>query len=187
MDIIKSNGKISDNCRKEHTRIQIVQLYIVSILTLIFIVTPATVLIAILASSLFFPILLASATVLLGALVPLEALIFAQESCFDVIIIESTEMVGFNFGHKGETYKEINNIDALGSDGFFDVSIKSVYNAKKVIDYGKWYHIIFSRRDEKKNYVCQKDLIVKGTIEDFERLFEGKIVRKYGKEKKRKL
>ncbi|MCL2822176.1 MAG: hypothetical protein FWD86_03140, partial [Firmicutes bacterium] len=36
-------------------------------------------------------------------------------------------------------------------------------------------------------WVCQKDLIVKGTIEDFERLFEGKIVRKYGKEKKRKL
>ena len=29
------------------------------------------------------------------------------------------------------------------------------------------------------NCICQKDLIIEGTIEEFEKLFEDKIVRKY--------
>lgn len=47
-------------------------------------------------------------------------------------------------------------------------SIESVY------DYGEYYH--FWQGDM---FLCQKSLIVQGTIEEFEKLFEEKIIRKY--------
>ncbi len=48
-----------------------------------------------------------------------------------------------------------------------------------IIDFGEFYQIIFDAKYESNKYICQKDLITKGTIEDFEKLFENKIVRKY--------
>lgn len=50
-------------------------------------------------------------------------------------------------------------------------------NVKKVIDYGDFYDIVFCV-PRWRNCVCQKDLITQGTIEEFEQLFEDKIVRK---------
>ena len=58
---------------------------------------------------------------------------------------------------------------------------ESVYNSyainevEEVIEYEEYYHILFNNFN--KNYVCQKDLLTKGTIEEFEALFEGKITR----------
>ena len=54
---------------------------------------------------------------------------------------------------------------------------KSMSSVKKLIDYGGCYHIVFYFPKE-KDIFCQKNLITKGTIDAFERLFEGKIVRK---------
>ena len=45
----------------------------------------------------------------------------------------------------------------------------------EVIEYQEYYHILFNNFN--KNYVCQKDLLTQGTIEEFEALFEGKITR----------
>lgn len=55
---------------------------------------------------------------------------------------------------------------------------KLVSNVKKVIDYGDFYHIIFGINFNSK-FICQKDLIKEGTLEKFENLFEGKIIRKH--------
>lgn len=52
---------------------------------------------------------------------------------------------------------------------------------KKVIDYGKYYYISFYRLDPSNGIVCQKDLLTCGTIEEFEKFFEGKIKRKINK------
>lgn len=49
---------------------------------------------------------------------------------------------------------------------------------KKVVDYGRYYYIFLYRLDPSKGIVCQKDLLINGTIEEFEKLFEGKIIRK---------
>ena len=46
---------------------------------------------------------------------------------------------------------------------------------KSVNDYGDWYHMIISKQDI--YFIFQKDLITQGTIEEFESIFEGKIVR----------
>lgn len=50
---------------------------------------------------------------------------------------------------------------------------------KEIIDWGGWYEFKFYGRYGSWFFICQKDLIVEGTIEEFEKLFEDKIVRKY--------
>ena len=47
-----------------------------------------------------------------------------------------------------------------------------------IIDYGEWYYVKFNLGDRDPYFVCQKDLLKNGTIEEFEALFEGKIERK---------
>ena len=59
---------------------------------------------------------------------------------------------------------------------------RDLYDVKKVIDYGVFYDIKFYFPWEQE-YMCQKDLIVEGTIEEFEELFADKLVRKTPKEK----
>lgn len=49
---------------------------------------------------------------------------------------------------------------------------------KKVIDYGRYYYLFLYKFDPSKGIVCQKSLLINGTIEEFEELFEGKIVRR---------
>lgn len=44
-----------------------------------------------------------------------------------------------------------------------------------VYDYGEYYQLW----EAGDLFVCQKDLLVQGTIEEFEKIFEGKIIRKY--------
>ncbi len=46
-----------------------------------------------------------------------------------------------------------------------------------VVDYGRWYQIYFNIGFRNNYVICQKDLIVKGTIEEYEKLLEDKIIR----------
>ena len=46
-----------------------------------------------------------------------------------------------------------------------------------VEDHGEWYNFTFEYGHGNPYFVCQKALLAQGTIEDFEALFEGKIVR----------
>lgn len=56
--------------------------------------------------------------------------------------------------------------------------IREIKNVKKVIDEGEWYQIIFYFPYKLAECICQKDLIVEGTIEEFEELFQDYIVRR---------
>lgn len=53
---------------------------------------------------------------------------------------------------------------------------KPIKKIKKVLDYGDCYYVIYG--DMNNSIVCQKDLLTEGTIEEFESLFQGKIIRK---------
>lgn len=61
------------------------------------------------------------------------------------------------------------------SDVFQEV--KMVDDVYEVNDYGEFYVITFTAENKSDNFICQKDLLSKGTLEEFEALFEGKIVR----------
>lgn len=68
-----------------------------------------------------------------------------------------------------------NDLECEG-DQFHD--IKSIDRVKSVIDYGEWYKFEFRLPGNSQRFICQKDLITQGTIEDFENLFADKIIRR---------
>lgn len=74
-----------------------------------------------------------------------------------------------------------NEITITVSDGVISHSYfkkeKPVDSVKKIIDAGDWYYVVFRYGDIGNSWVCQKDLITEGNIEQFEELFEGKIVK----------
>ena len=53
-----------------------------------------------------------------------------------------------------------------------------ISDASRVIDYGEFYHICFPFGKICNEFICQKNLLTKGTLEEFEALFEGKIERR---------
>ena len=66
----------------------------------------------------------------------------------------------------------------LGSEGDKFTETRRIDQIKNVIDYGEWYKINFTFPNKSQRFICQKDLITQGTIEEFEAMFEGKIIRK---------
>lgn len=55
---------------------------------------------------------------------------------------------------------------------------ESLSSVSKILDKGGIYDIRISSPLQISSIVCQKNLLVEGSIEEFEKLFEGKIVRK---------
>lgn len=53
---------------------------------------------------------------------------------------------------------------------------KPIKKIKKVLDDKDCYYVIYG--DMNNSIVCQKDLLTEGSIEEFEALFQGKIIRK---------
>ena len=54
---------------------------------------------------------------------------------------------------------------------------KYIEDVKYVKDHGSFYELVFPFGKISEKYICQKDLITVGSIEDFENLFKDKIVR----------
>lgn len=52
---------------------------------------------------------------------------------------------------------------------------RMVTDVKMVKDFGEYYELCFRIGKSSDKFVCQKSLLTKGTIEDFETLFNGKI------------
>lgn len=54
---------------------------------------------------------------------------------------------------------------------------KNLSKVKKVLDCGELYYIILKHGGISTSWICQKSNIVNGTIEEFETIFESKIVK----------
>ena len=59
---------------------------------------------------------------------------------------------------------------------------RSIEDVKMVCDYGEFYEIKFpfGKASLGYGYICQKNLLTKGSLEEFEKLFEGKLKRYTG-------
>lgn len=71
----------------------------------------------------------------------------------------------------------------IDDDGITSIGVKfSQYRLlsqiKRIDDCGDYYRFWFDFPHQSPLFLCQKDLIVQGTIEEFEELFADKIVRK---------
>ena len=57
---------------------------------------------------------------------------------------------------------------------------KRVDDVKHVYDFGEFYEIVFPFGKMSEKFICQKDLLTKGSLGEFEKLFKGKIQHKTG-------
>lgn len=90
-------------------------------------------------------------------------------------IIPKNTVLSFKMPTKLVIEKDTISITAIGSKS--PTKTKPLSKIKKVVDCGEWYNIVFKFGDITNSWVCQKNLISVGTIEEFEKLFEGKIKR----------
>ena len=56
---------------------------------------------------------------------------------------------------------------------------RSLSSIKCIEDYGDWYYFVFNYESRDPYFVCQKDLLSIGEIEEFEKLFDDKIIKKF--------
>jgi len=56
--------------------------------------------------------------------------------------------------------------------------IKTLEDVKKIIDYGEYYMIVFIFFKKDKTFICQKNLLIEGSLEEFEKLFENVLVKR---------
>ena len=75
------------------------------------------------------------------------------------------------------TYISITENDMLSENDDNIHAAQSVENVKVVIDHGECYQILFKKAPFSPYFVCQKDLIKQGTIEEFEKIFKNVLVR----------
>lgn len=107
--------------------------------------------------------------------------LFLIISCLFVILPPNSAIhklstkITFNISHNSITIER----EGL-KDKYSIPRIKNISKIKSVLDYGDWYLITF-KGDITDNIICQKDLLVQGSIEDFENTFKDKI--KYPKKK----
>ncbi len=50
-------------------------------------------------------------------------------------------------------------------------------DVKTVRDFGEFYELVFPISNMGTTFICQKNLLTQGSLEEFEQLFEGKIVK----------
>ena len=65
----------------------------------------------------------------------------------------------------------------LWGDGKKVWRTRKLSKVKKVLDCGEVYYIIFKFGDITNSWICQKNNIISGTIEEFESLFQSKIIK----------
>ena len=66
--------------------------------------------------------------------------------------------------------------ETIGAEGLKFHNQRGFSDIKNIIDYGDWYTVLFFFGSKDISFVIQKDLITQGTLEEFERLFEDKIL-----------
>ncbi len=75
--------------------------------------------------------------------------------------------------------KVIINEELVNAISDKSIICNSISEVKEVRDFGEYYDVVFPAKRFTSVYICQKNLLSKGTIEEFESVFSGKIVRKY--------
>ena len=67
--------------------------------------------------------------------------------------------------------------DTIKRSGVQSYRIVNTQDIKEILDMGSFYAVIFYFPNMDRRFICQKDLLIEGTIEEFEKLFEDKLVR----------
>lgn len=55
---------------------------------------------------------------------------------------------------------------------------KRINDVKQVRDFGEFYEIVFPFGKMSEKFICQKDLLTKGSLAAFEKIFKGRMIKK---------
>lgn len=129
-------------------------------------------------------IILFSSAVCLPCLLLINRLIYIEGLVPAVFVYSYSAMIIFLFGcfsKKFIKYTKPKRI-IIESDNVIceihkDKYKRRVNNVKCIYDFGDFYDMRFFNCIDYK-YICQKNLISEGSVEEFEALFEGKIIKK---------
>ena len=66
--------------------------------------------------------------------------------------------------------------DTISAHSNRQCETRTIGDVKTVYDYGEFYMMIFPFGKVSSSFICQKDLLTQCALEDFEKLFDGKIV-----------
>lgn len=157
---MKFCGELSQNCKKfiiKKTRVHtLIVMYVVCLLfSISFIVL----------TFIYNWIFIMAVITLL--LLPLLSLLTPAKSILDLTMPQQVVINKDEIKSVGEKFNYQNDIEQI----------------KKINDYGDWYQTFFYFPHKYQTFICQKDLIVEGTIDEFEETFKDKIVRKIIKSK----
>ena len=149
--MIEFNGDISGNSRQFLFRLQSKYMVMATSITAVIFLIP-TILAAIYWD-----------TLALLFIIPLAMMVafsfIHYDNCVpNRIFIDTEEETIVNFSKQGERFHMLSSV-------------------KYVKDYGEWYHFEFYYSDRDMYFVCQKSLLIKGSIEEFENLFADKLMR----------
>jgi len=167
---IEFEGMLSDEIRMRHLKRQSVFLVILGLCMLIVFIVPPTIVFGIKGDVAFAKEMIVSCVV---------CVVF-----YLMILIPVPKTRLFKFGQRITITEEtVTRVFTQGQVLVYSVPIKKI---RKVYDYGDCYYLSLSLiGDPSDVWICQKDQIKQGTIEDFEKLFEKKIVRRLPKPKRK--
>ena len=127
---------------------------------------------------------------LFGSRVMLTVMLFSSMKWQNVLWISLVIMAlimaavyFFPFRKRGES-AILPSLVVIHDDGTMDSKsekfywIRSTDEVDHVEDMGEWYQIVFIPTAKNMRFICQKDLMTRGSIREFEEIFAGKIVRK---------
>lgn len=86
------------------------------------------------------------------------------------------------FGKNGKNYDDVTwhiviKENKIFAEGIGRYEVKYLKDIKKIVDMGNWYKLYFYFPHKSDLFVCQKSLLVQGTLTEFETLFKDKIIR----------
>lgn len=154
--MIEFSGALSSKCIKFYIIKEFLRFLIIFLLTALPFAIPMLV-VSIVEKLLFWGILAGIILVLAVTMSIIESNIFLKKKLPTQVIISD------------ERIEKISSLEPINNP---------INEVETVADYGDWYQIYFNIGFRNNYVICQKNLLAKGTIEKFEKLFEEKMIRK---------
>ena len=173
--MIEFKGEFSNDCKLYMAK-KALRLFAFVLFITIFIMLIPMVIVLIIGqedSTLFF---MAEVTVILLCILFLAGIVLIVCSFIHKIVAATAK----KYNTKNLPNRVIIDDKMIEKDGEVINEYALISKVKKVIDEGEWYFILFYFPYKQANCICQKNLITKGSIEEFEELFKDKIIRRKG-------
>ncbi len=159
--MIEFKGELTERCKKVFLKRHYKILFILCILACIIITTPL---------------------VIIGYYAENYGYVFYTFAIIGIFCIMLNMIPKLNPQEKGFLKELPHHItienDIISKESLVRYVERDIQNVKSVIDEGDWYLITFYFPYKLAECICQKDLLVQGSIEEFEEIFQGLIVRK---------